>query len=206
MRKLLILFIGIAFIACDTKNNYIDTGVSKGKHDCCMMEYFATNSYDWDSTVLVIERAGVEDIFTGQNPDYKEITFFGPTNHSIRRWMIENSYEKVSDIPVNVCEEMILKHIVKNKYMKADIAFANPKYTATDPNQDGGTDLTTVGGNVIYAYKIRGEWGGVPGAGAIDLKLYSRSLLQKIPMASADIECNNGVVHSLNYTYTFGQI
>jgi len=170
------------------------------------MEYFASNSYDWDTTALVIKRAGIEDIFTGDDPDYPEITFLGPTNHSIRRWMLQNSYDKVADIPVDMCKDMMLKHIVKGKYMKADIEFRNMAYTAASPDQDGGTELTTLSGNKILAYKERLDYAGIAEAGAIVLRFYSKTLLQKVPLASADIESDNGVVHSLNYSYTFGQI
>lgn len=208
MRKILytIFALAVIFASCETKDNFIDTGISKGKYDGNMMEYFSSNSYDWDSTVLVIQRAGIEDIFEGKNPNYPEITFLGPTNHSIRRWMINEGYEKVSDIPADMCKEMMLKHIVKGKYMKEDIAFRNMDYTAASDDQDGGTELTCLGGNKVLAYKERQDYAGVAEAGAIVLRFYSRDLEQKVPLASADIESDNGVVHSLNYTYTFGQI
>ena len=43
-----IFTIGI-LTSCDPKSNYIDTGISNGKHDCSMLEYFHTSSYNWDS-------------------------------------------------------------------------------------------------------------------------------------------------------------
>ena len=208
MRKILytIFTLAVIFASCDTKDNYIDTGISNGRYDGNMMEYFGSNSYDWDSTVLVIQRAGLEEVFMGTDPDYPEITFLGPTNHSIRRWMLQEGYDTVDDIPEDLCRSMMLKHIVKGKYMKKDIAFRNTAYTAADPKQDGGTELTCLGGNKILAYKERLDYAGVSEAGAIVLRFYSRELYQKVPMASVDIEPDNGVVHSLNYSYTFGQI
>lgn len=40
-----IFTIGI-LTSCDPKSNYIDTGISNGKHDCSMLEYFHTSSYN----------------------------------------------------------------------------------------------------------------------------------------------------------------
>lgn len=65
-----------------TKYDYIDGGLVKGVHDCSMWDYFHTDSYDWDSTIVMIEHAGLKSLFDGTG-EYKEITFFGLTNHSI---------------------------------------------------------------------------------------------------------------------------
>ena len=73
-----------AFVSC-TKYNQIDTGLAKAKFNGNMYEYFQSNSYDWDSLLVLIEYTGVKEYFTGEKEGYENITFFGPTNHSIRR-------------------------------------------------------------------------------------------------------------------------
>jgi hypothetical protein len=212
MKNIIIILTVFAFFACETKENYIDTGISSGIYDGNMMAYFASNSYDWDSTALIIQRAGLEEMFTGNDSEYEQITFLGPTNHSIRKWMLGGKddnpirYTKISDIPVDECRTMILKHVLKNKIMKKDIPFINPLLEDYEAAQDGGIDLTTIGGNVVFAFRRKTDYGGVTGAGATELQLYSRAFYQRIPLASPDIECDNGVVHSLNYNYTFGDI
>ena len=80
-----IFTIGI-LTSCDPKSNYIDTGISNGKHDCSMLEYFHTSSYNWDSLLVMIQHAELESLFEGREPGYEQITFWGPTNHSIRRY------------------------------------------------------------------------------------------------------------------------
>ena len=89
MRKMLytIWFLGsLLHVGC-TKDNYIDTGISNGRYHGNLMQYMASNSYDWDSTILLVRHAGEEMVrlFEGKDPAHKEITFFGITNHSIRR-------------------------------------------------------------------------------------------------------------------------
>ena len=39
MKKLIIGLLLATFWACNTKYNYIDTGISDGVHDCSMLEY-----------------------------------------------------------------------------------------------------------------------------------------------------------------------
>ena len=50
-----------------------------------MYEYLHSDSYNWDSLLMFIDYLGLEEYFTGKKAGYEEITFFGPTNHSIRR-------------------------------------------------------------------------------------------------------------------------
>ena len=106
MKKYL-CYIGIilAVYACD-KNEFHDTGLAYGKHDCSMWEYFAKDHADWDSVVMMIERAGLVNIFDGTHPQYKEITFFGITNLSVNQFLVKNldenkamKYQGVRDIP-----------------------------------------------------------------------------------------------------------
>ena len=57
-------------------------GLSYGIHDCSMWEYLHTQPYDWDSTIIMIEHAGLKELFEGQG-EHEQITFFGVTNLSI---------------------------------------------------------------------------------------------------------------------------
>lgn len=84
-----VIFLGIVlsmFVGC-TKYNQIDTGICKAEFPGNMYEYFQSDSYNWDSLLVMIDYTGLEKYFTGEEPGYEEITFFGPTNHSIRRWL-----------------------------------------------------------------------------------------------------------------------
>jgi hypothetical protein len=201
-------------ISCQ-KQDFIDTGKANGEFDGSMMDYLRSDSYNWDSTVLVIERAGLEDLFEGNDPENAEITFLGCTNLSILRWMLEEewvwndetggfdikpAYHKVADIPVEDCREMILRHVIQGKYLKADIpkGISNPK--------EGGKDFSTLGDNSLWLYTYTDPWNGVPDKGPTHLYVESYTAESKIDVASSDIRCDNGVVHSLHYNYIFGDI
>lgn len=191
---------------CDTKQNWIDTGVSSPYHNCSIMEYLRGDAYNWELTVEMIERADLTDLFEGQVDTLPEITFFGIPSYSILRYLWDNEMESVNELTPEFCRETVLNHVVKGKYLKADIAYRNPNYLITDSQQDGGTELITLGGRQLKAYVDKSEYGGVPDAGAETMYLYSFSAYTQVPLASPDIQPLNGVVHALNYNFVLGRI
>lgn len=200
-----ILFL-LTAISCQTKYNIIDTGTANGKFDGSMYEYLKSDSYNWDSIRLIIERADLTDLFEGQREGYSQITFFGPVNHSIRRWMIENDYSKISRIPLKVCREMVMRHIVRNqRLMLNDI----PIGTHGDGSEQGtgGMILTGEMGNPFWIYAFRGSYEEVPGIGALEIHILSLSGDKlRIEVATTNLEMNNGTVMALNGTYLFGTL
>ena len=214
--KNILLIAGILFVlsACDTKQTIIDTGISNPYFDGTMMEYLRSDNYNWALTVEMIEHAGLTDLFEGTVDSLPTITFFAPPSYSILRFLWESQekgdpnsyYKKVNDIPVNLCREFILKHVVKGKHLKESIKFRNMSYYINAAEQDGGTHLTCLNGNRITAYLERESYAGVADAGAIKMHLFSWTADSYVPLASPDIQPTNGVVHALNYGYDFGNI
>ena len=92
MKRYLAIWFGVllACSGCDD-NYYHDSGLANGKHNCTMWEYFQTDHENWDSTMILIECAGLKEVFDGTNPDYKEITFFGVTNLSILQFLVKTT-------------------------------------------------------------------------------------------------------------------
>ena len=78
MKNIGIILVLLSLFSCETKYNYIDSGLANGRFDGTMYDYLHSNSYDWDSTLLLVERAGLEDLFQGKQGGYEKITFFGP--------------------------------------------------------------------------------------------------------------------------------
>lgn len=115
----LIIVFGLFILSSCTKNEFIKSGIAKGRFDGSLLEYMEASghSYDWDSTALMVRHAGEDMVrlFSGQDPEYSEITFFGPTNHSIRRYMLENKIERVSDMDPAWCRQILLRHICAGK-------------------------------------------------------------------------------------------
>ncbi len=196
----------LCFCSC-TKYNYINGGTANGIHDCTMWEYFHTNSYDWDSTVVMIEHAGLKSLFDGTG-EYKQITFFGLTSISILRYMLENNYERVTDIPVGKCQDIIQKLVAPKRIMLNDVPRGNRIQSG------GGIESAFVEYDGLVFDCIRGSlflwtqrmaYNDIEDTGEIALYIASRNQdgTRNERVASTDIQTTNGVVHSLNYDFRF---
>ena len=190
-----------------TKYNYINGGTANGIHDCTMWEYFHTNSYDWDSTVVMIEHAGLKSLFDGTG-EYKQITFFGLTSNSILRYMLENNYERVTDIPVGKCQDIIQKLVAPKRIMLNDVPRGNRIQSG------GGIESAFVEYDGLVFDCIRGSlflwtqrmaYNDIEDTGEIALYIASRNQdgTRNERVASTDIQTTNGVVHTLNYDFRF---
>ena len=214
MNRVIVLLIAMACFACTTKQEVIDGGVSSPYFDGTIMDYLRSNEEQWGYTVEMIERAGLVDLFEGQVDTVPEMTFFAPPSWSVYRYVMDLKYagtsdvryESIQEMPVEMCRELILRHVVIGKYLKEDIAFRNMDYEIDAEEQDGGTHFICMEGNEVVAYLEQGDYKGFPGVGPIEMFLYSFSYGQMVPLASPDIQPQNGVVHALNYGYDFGKI
>lgn len=208
MKKYILLSITILVITlagCD--NDYFhDTGKANGKHDCTMWEYMKGDHENWDSTVLLIERAGLQSLFDGTGED-KEITFFGPTNMSVMQFLFktvnddyEMIYNSINDIPVELCRQMILSHVIKGKKTSTGFDY-EVKGTLT-----GGTGVKNLAGNDLRVYRVKGEYAGIPDIGPEALYVHSLLFGHIALIASSNIETTNGIVHSLSTSYQFTEL
>lgn len=209
MMKTKMIFLGMMIMmlwtSC-TQQDWIDTGVSSPYHDCSMMEYLRRDTAHWKLTVELIERGGLTDLFEGKDPAYPGITFFGPPSFSVLRYIWDEGLTSVNELDVDWCREMVLRHVVKGKHLKEEIAYRNPDFSVSSPSQNGCTDFVCESGNRIRVYRDKSDYGGVAEAGPITMSVYSFYARQMVPMASPDIQPQNGVVHALNDNYELGKI
>ena len=209
------------FVACGTEQDWIDTGVSSPYHDCSILEYLRSDTMNWQLTVVLIEEAGLTQLFEGKDPNYKEITFFAPPSFSILRYVWDEKKEageqltpkELADARVLIralgqdwCREIVMRHLVKGKYLKESCSFRNKEFSAAASEQDGCTDIICEGGNKLRVYRQTTDYGGVPDAGPVEMYIYSFDAMMNVPLASPDIQPLNGVVHALNYNYVLGNI
>lgn len=202
----ILIYLLFTLCSCDTKQNWIDTGISSPYHQCSIMEYLRGDEYNWHLTTKMIERAELVDLFEGKVDSLPEITFLAIPSYSIERYLLDNNLNDVEELSVEFCRTTILNHVIKGSYLKCDIAYRDLNYIITDPMQKGGTPLKSLGGKQLIAYVDKTEYGGVPEAGAEIMYLYSVSAQIQVPLASPDIQPLNGVVHALNYNFVLGRI
>lgn len=199
INKVLGVILLVIMTSC-TKDEFTKTGISNGRFDGNMLEYMRAHSYDWDSTVLMVEQAGLQSIFEGS----EKITFLGPTNHSIRRYMLQNGFKRVQDMDAGFCRTTLLRHILKGKIMRE--GFPRGKNIQGKIIGEGGEVYTMMGGNEIWAFTFKEEYNGVAEMGAVILHVTSIESAWRISVASCDIEPDNGVVHALGYDFTLGEM
>lgn len=207
MKKILLaISIVLTIVSCTTDYNMNNTGLANGKFDGTMYDYFHSDSYNWDSLIIMIDRAGLQDLFNGEVEGYEEITFWGPTNNSIRRWMQEGGTgvpKRLKDLSPEECRKYVMAHVVKGKTMLNDI----PRGTINMGSVSGG--MTMYGEdnkNEMWVYTEQLPYNGVIDVGAVIIKIRSMRTLVDIDIASCNIEPTTGVVHSLHPNYTLGEL
>ena len=207
MKKILLaISIVLTIVSCTTDYNMNNTGLANGKFDGTMYDYFHSDSYNWDSLIIMIDRAGLQDLFNGEVEGYEEITFWGPTNNSIRRWMLEGGTgvpRRLKDLSPEECRKYVMGHVVKGKTMLNDI----PRGTINMGSVSGG--MTMYGEdnkNEMWVYTEQLPYNGVIDVGAVIIKIRSMRTLVDIDIASCNIEPTTGVVHSLHPNYTLGEL
>ena len=123
---------------------------------------------------------------------------------SIRKFFLEQggkeTYQSIREIPVELVRNMLLAYLVEGKKMKESSDY-EIKGTLT-----GGTEVYTLNNIKLRVYRTQSEFNGIPDIGAEGLKIHAEISGQMADIASADIETNNGVVHSLSNRFTWVEL
>lgn len=199
IRIILILSAGIAMTSC-TKWNYHDGGTAYGVHDCSMWDYFAKQPRDWDSTRVMIQHAGLQDLFEG-NGQYRQITFLAPGNLAIMTYLFDNGYNQVKDIPAAECRRLLQKLIVPRRIMVNDIPRGS-RSTSTG-EQTGGETFTLMDGSKVFMWTHQGSYMEIENAGAVHLWFYVSEFAASRMIYSSDIQTENGIVQALGNDFLF---
>ncbi|WP_430812391.1 MULTISPECIES: hypothetical protein [unclassified Carboxylicivirga] len=229
MKKIVFLMLLVVLVSSCKKDNFHYDRLAEAKFDGNIMDYLRSDDYNWSMTVEMIERAATNpgdeyliDLFEGTSDLADSITFFGFTNHSIRRWMYDPNpwimipndgapgrfpkdvYQEVSQIPVELCAYFVKSHILLGARNKGSFNKGYIDYTIGDIV--GKTQLDMLYGNSIFAWKEDPNTTDAPGLYPVTLKVRNVLRYTEVVIASADIHPSNGYVHSLSYKYTIGQI
>ena len=189
------------FASC-TQYNFDDTGLANGKHETTMWDYFKGDKYNWKLLCEMAERAGLVPLFQGTSRYGKDFTFFGPTSHSIRRYLLDNGMETVADMPVADCRTFILNCVLPGRRVMLDDFKEGVK--SSDPSTPigkGGEQVQMASGKRLWIYTFREAYNNVPGKGPLRIHLVSPATTQTTDVASCNIETLTGVVHSLDYNF-----
>lgn len=216
----LILLVAVSGLCSCTNYHYIDGGVANGKHDCTMWEYFQTQPHDWDSTMIMIEHAGMKEYFDGTL--YNQITFFGITNYAIKRFILdhdtknglpeEEKWHEIRGIDPDSCAAILKKLIIPEKRLMLNDV---PKGRwARQRGEDGKLEYKGSGGDhypcvlgEVFCWTYQEDYDQVPEKGAVALHMIREGQnYEGERIVSCNIETNTGVVHALSYNFRFNKL
>lgn len=202
----LILFYLIFTTGCNQDDYQIDTGKAKGVHDCTVWEFMQQQKGAFDSAVIIIQRAGLADLFAGRS-EHKEITVFAFSNYAVMNFLFETVdeddnqlYHSVAEIPVELCKRFVLSHVIPVRMMRTDFDYEIPG------TNTGGSDVVTLADTKLRVYRVKNPYWGVSDAGPETLFLQTEQYGITVQITTTDNQCTNGIVHSLSNTYILTEL
>ncbi|WP_158267036.1 fasciclin domain-containing protein [Chitinophaga niastensis] len=200
------------FAACK-KDYYQDSGLAKGKFNGSVLDYLKSKPEYFSDVVKVIEITQMEDVFRKEN-----ITFFAPSNdcfdstlrivNSTLYLLGKDTISSYTQVPAQLWREMLTRYLFKGKYMLNDIPQIDPVQYKTYP----GVFIRSYDGLPMNLGVVYHSDGGAQYVGYRQLQVsYTADISQPpmtwyaAPVASVNIEPDNGVVHVLVFrTHYFG--
>lgn len=213
------LIVTSMFLGNCTDDSYLkDGGTSNPYFDGNIMEFLRSRSNEDDPNndyfsdlIEIIEITGMEEVF-----EQEDITFFAPTNWSIRgsmdflnrSWyqMGNDSIKSLRQIKPEVWKELLSMYILRDKYLLKDIPQIDTTAIAAYPGQT----YISYGGLPMNAGVVYGDVNGVKYVGPRQI-LYSYIYditindMQNAYVATSDIQPNKGAIHVIRLTdHSFG--
>ena len=125
---------------------------------------------DLSSLVAALKAAdgNLVNVLSGQGP----FTVLAPTNAAFAKFLADNGFAKLSDVPTDVLSQILLNHVVAGKVSSTDLKTAKSGYAKTSATGPGGKNLS------LYFNTMDGvKFNGVS------------------KVTSADIAASNGTIH-----------
>ena len=210
--------------AC-TKYNFVETGLAQREYPGSMWAYFESHPYDWSMLVRLSKRLGLQSTFEGSGTYGSQITCFGITNHSWRRYLLTQYADEVTNnggdgeaeaqrltddqilglldqLDETKAKEFILNGIIPSEAIPLESFTPGRASTnSSNPIGTGGKTYTMASGKQLWIYSFRTAFNSVPGTGPEQLFLVSASTQVTSFVASHNIRTQTGIVHSLQYNF-----
>jgi len=207
MKKIImILTVVVVLYSCDKDDNYlIDGGLSSQEVGITTMEFFKSHE-QLDTLALLIERAGLTEVFNGNN------TVFAPNNLSIKNYVNSRLEEirrtdpqaeyTVNDIPLDTLTKYMGGYVFTDKIKREDMTKEQGEiYTALngeekrislEPTAQYGGELDSRPEYVYFTYKQGDDWDDWD-----DIQDDN-----KIVVKTSNLISTNGVIHVLQGGHT----
>lgn len=210
---LIVVISAIFWVSCTDNSYLVDGGKSEAKFEGNIYEYLKSKPIHFDSLTKVIELADMQETFKKDT-----LTFFAPSNPCIIKTVAALNADLLSrgkpivknlnQIDPKVWKDFISLYMIKGKYLLKDI----PQLDTLQLDIYRGQGYISYQGKAMNAGVVYFDAGGVKYAGYRQLyysyinefSTQSGSMIN-VPVASSDIQPNNGTVHVLRYiNHNFG--
>lgn len=150
-----LLMISLGFISCGDDED----------DDPQTISATAAKTSNLSSLVAALEAADLVSTLEGTGP----FTVFAPTDAAFDKFLADNGFAALSDVPVDVLSNILLNHVVSGKVKSTDLSTGYIESSATG-----------AGGNTMNMY--------VSTDGGVTLNGVSS-------VSTADVDASNGVIH-----------
>jgi hypothetical protein len=203
-----VFIIAACFLAgCKKDSYYYDTGVHQAKYDGTILDYLKAKPFIFDSLVLAIKVAGMEDVFQKEN-----VTFFAPPSSCIHKAIVnlntdlrnngKDTVSQLGQVQPQVWKDMLSEYVFKGSYLLKDI----PQIDTLALSAFSGQGYVSYGGRTMNIGVFYNSANGVKYVGYRQLILsfipdFSNPTvgLLSVPIATSDIQPTNGVIHALQF-------
>ncbi|SEO12043.1 hypothetical protein SAMN05192574_105379 [Mucilaginibacter gossypiicola] len=203
-----VFIIAACFLAgCKKDSYYYDTGVHQAKYDGTILDYLKAKPFIFDSLVLAIKVAGMEDVFQKEN-----VTFFAPPSSCIHKAIVnlntdlrnngKDTVSQLGQVQPQVWKDMLSEYLFKGTYLLKDIPQIDTLALSAFPGQG----YVSYGGRTMNIGVFYNSANGVKYVGYRQLILsfipdFSNPTvgLLNVPIATSDIQPTNGVIHALQF-------
>jgi hypothetical protein len=203
-----VFIIAACFLAgCKKDSYYYDTGVHQAKYDGTILDYLKAKPFIFDSLVLAIKVAGMEDVFQKEN-----VTFFAPPSSCIHKAIVnlntdlrnngKDTVSQLGQVQQQVWKDMLSEYVFKGSYLLKDIPQIDTLALSAFPGQG----YVSYGGRTMNIGVFYNSANGVKYVGYRQLILsfipdFSNPTvgLLNVPIATSDIQPTNGVIHALQF-------
>ncbi|MFD2554799.1 fasciclin domain-containing protein [Sphingobacterium tabacisoli] len=219
MRKIAsILLCSLILLACK-KNYFTEEGLHSGKFNLSTYDYLKSRPDVFDSLVMVIDYAGMQDYYKKEN-----ITLMAPHNKSIYSMLktVHNYLNsplkstpgrKVKDSLNYTKDTVLMEDIDREVWKSLLLSYTLSKGRKVAEFADPVEEITTLSGEATRTIIRKSAWQGVQDAGAKTLNyqffrpsqsIIGRTDTLEVRVLTSDLQTTNGIVHALDRMHEFG--
>lgn len=213
INKLLALALVMLLAAC-TNWNYIDTGTHDPNEHAqkSIYKYLSEHPKDFSLAKALIDRAGLRDLYEGNDAQHPAVMLIAPLNYSIMAGMVRNNYattvitdakgnpstwdfiKDINNIPVEVCRSIMLSYTFDKIYYRD--AFPAGTRGESLEKSEGGEVMTSLNGNKVWFYNQKTAYGQFSTITINTIHGIEVDTKTDLWLPTTDIKVKNGVIHA----------